>query len=203
MTVIYLIFALLVAYATNKMVNTVKLGPGMKVYSSPWQTTVKNADSIEMKGFKLNPLAEFRMEGKILSKRRYWFGRQTRISKYDFAMGWKKMSDEEVLKDFTIVQATRWYRWSSSDLKMPRYEVISSSGNMHMIPADKEIARKLRRAKIGQIVDLRGYLVNATYGEDWNWQSSLTRTDIGSHACEVFYVKEFKTVIANKDDENN
>jgi hypothetical protein len=44
--------------------------------------------------------------------------------------------------------------------------------------------------RVGQIVTLDGYLVNATGPEGRTWNSSLTRDDTGNGACELIYVEK-------------
>ena len=59
---------------------------------------------------------------------------------------------------------------------------------MHLIPADDTVARDLARVREGQIVDLRGRLVEARRVDGWRWRSSLTREDSGAGACELVFV---------------
>ena len=61
---------------------------------------------------------------------------------------------------------------------------------MHMIPADDSVARALKRVRVGDVVTLDGYLVEADKPGGWRWRSSLTRDDTGDGACEVVYVKD-------------
>ena len=201
MFVIDIIFILLVAYGVSKILGTVKLKPGIKVPNTPYQTNIVNPEKIIIKDITITPLAYFSMNGKILSKKRYWFGRETQLSKYDFAMGWKMMSDESFLENIRISQSNRWYFWKTKNMNINFDDVIFNSANMHLIPANKEIARKLQKAKIGQIIHMEGYLIKAEHASGWRWVSSLSRKDSGAHACEVVFVKEFEILISNKKDD--
>jgi hypothetical protein len=201
MFVIDIIFILLVAYGISKILGTVKLKPGIKAPNIPFQSDIVNPEEINFKDITIIPLADFSMDGKILSKKRYWFGRETKLSKYDFAMGWRKMSDENFLENIRISQSRRWYFWRAKNMNINFDDISVNSANMHLIPANKEIAKKIRRAKIGQIIHLEGYLVKAMHKSGWYWKSSLSRKDTGAHACEVFYVKEFEVLISNKKDD--
>jgi hypothetical protein len=46
----------------------------------------------------------------------------------------------------------------------------------------------------GESIDLSGYLVNVKQaeGEEFTWNSSLSREDEGGGSCEVFYVTEIR-----------
>jgi hypothetical protein len=55
------------------------------------------------------------------------------------------------------------------------------------------VARRLKDVRPGQVVRLRGYLVAVTADDGWQWRSSLSRTDTGSGACELFWVEWAET----------
>jgi len=101
------------------------------------------------------------------------------------------MSDERVLKHLSIRQTNRFYIWSASVLPIPEQEIIVSSANMHLIPADKGIGDAIGRVRVGQIVTMGGYLVRVDSRDGWHWTSSLTRTDSGAGACELVWVERF------------
>jgi hypothetical protein len=60
---------------------------------------------------------------------------------------------------------------------------------MHLIPAAPEVWTRLKRARPGQVVRLRGYLVSVTAPDGWRWDISLSRTDTGAGGCEPFRVE--------------
>jgi hypothetical protein len=125
----------------------------------------------------------------VLSTERYRFDRAAELSPVDFALGWGPMSDSKVLEAITIQQRDRWYFWSAATLPISPGAVISHSANMHMIPADPLVEKRLLAVKPGQIVELRGMLIRADGLDGWHWLSSLTRTDTGDGSCEVVWVE--------------
>ena len=76
---------------------------------------------------------------------------------------------------------------------MPPDEIVRSSANMHMIPADETVAAALRRVRRDQTVHIDGWLVQADAADGWRWRSSLTREDSGGGACELVYVCRIAT----------
>jgi hypothetical protein len=99
------------------------------------------------------------------------------------------MSDESVLQHFEIAQRNRWYYWRTDNFVIPRREVETHSANMHMIPANEDIAKQLTMIDEGDLVTLTGKLVNVSADDGWRWNSSLTRSDTGQGACELIYVE--------------
>jgi hypothetical protein len=47
----------------------------------------------------------------------------------------------------------------------------------------------LKKLRPGQIVTARGYLVDVRGPGGFTWNTSLSRTDTGAGACELFWVE--------------
>jgi len=174
--------------------ETVVLGPGIKVVEAPIQIELNNAAEIQYKGFQITPLAEFKLTGKILSRKDYSLGRESELSPTDLALGWGPMSDEAVLDNIDISQSGRWYRWWVEDFPIPRNAIETNSANMHIVPANDLVASMLDLTKQGQIIELTGYLIRVDADDGWHWQSSLTRNDTGAQACELIYVESLHVI---------
>src|SRR5664279_2678620 len=155
----------------------------------PAQTDPESAVPWSFRKHKVTPLARFELRARVLSTERYRFDRAAELSPVDFALGWGPMSDSRILGAFTIQQRDRWYFWSAAKLPIPAGDVISHSANMHMIPADPLVEKRLLAVKPGQLVELRGMLIRADGLDGWHWLSSLTRTDTGDGSCEVVWVE--------------
>lgn len=176
--------------------SDVVLGPGVKAAAAPVQNAIKFPAPIAMKEFTITPLASYSITAKILSRKNYRMGPGSALSPFDFALGWGNMSDESIISQFEIGQSGRWYNWSiPGELPIPMKEVSQSSANVHLIPASSAVKAVLGDMKQGQVVSLQGKLVRVDSADGWQWESSLTRDDTGSRACEVFYVESGFTVI--------
>ena len=137
----------------------------------------------------LTPLAGFRIEARVLSREDYALGREADFSPTDLALGWRRMREDEVLARLDISQSGRWYRYRwQGQPPLPPQEIVRSSANMHMIPANAEVARALRGVRRDDTVRIDGWLVQADAPDGWRWRSSTTREDTGAGACELVYV---------------
>lgn len=143
---------------------------------------------IRMGDFTLTPRAQFDLVARVLSTEHYRFDAGAALVPEDFALGWGRMSDSSVLKDIDISQSGRFYYWSVRQFPIPRREIETHSANMHLIPADIGVRRALGRVRVGEVVALDGYLVDASRADGWYWHTSMTREDTGAGACELFYV---------------
>jgi len=174
--------------------DSVELGPGVKVAEAPIQKSLSGEDSFAFKGYQITRLASIEIKAKILSKTAYSLGQESDLSPVDLALGWQNMSDESVLSQIDISQSNRWYHWRVQNFPIPRKEIETQSANMHLVPANELVEDMIDMAKQGQIIEITGALIRVDAGENWRWQSSLSRDDVGAHACELVYVDSFNII---------
>lgn len=149
----------------------------------------KNAAPIMKNGWKLQPLASFTVEARVLGKTAYTKDFAATVSTYDLALGWGAMSDPAMLEKFSITQGDRFYQWRYwSKIPLDDHEIKSHCANMHLIPADDAILKKLQALPTGMLIRIEGYLVEASHPRaSKKWRSSLSRDDEGEGACEILY----------------
>ena len=164
--------------------------PGVTAAGAPLQTALDGtAPAFTKAGYQVQALARFELEARVLGVERYRFDRGADLSPVDLALGWGRMSDSAVLDRITISQGGRAYFWRTPQYPIPRQEIETSSANMHLVPANDEVARQLSAVRRGHTVRLAGYLIEARGADGWRWRSSLTRNDTGNGACELIWVE--------------
>jgi len=163
--------------------------PGILVAEKPQQVDLQPSVFM-LDDYQITRKASFEIRARVLSKEPYYLNRTADLSPIDLALGWNVMSDSAVLEQIEISQSGRWYR-TKYELPPPisEQQIISNSSNMHMIPARKDIERSIKKLREGDIVRLRGYLVDVDHDSGWYWRSSMSRTDTGDGACELVYVE--------------
>ena len=163
--------------------------PGVLADGTPLQVDVQ-ASSFGMDDYQITKKARFEIHARVLSTEQYYLNREADLSPIDLALGWGVMSDQSLLEQIDISQSSRWYRWRyEGSLPVSDQQIITSSGNMHMIPATKSVERSLMKLREGDVVVLQGYLVDVDHESGWRWRTSMTRTDTGAGACEIVYVE--------------
>jgi len=133
--------------------------PGILVPGAPQQMAMAEARAWVKDEYQIKALAQFNMEARVLGKERYWLGRAADLSSIDLALGWGPMSDQKILEQLNISQSGRRYFWWARQLPLPAERINAHSANMHIIPADEDIATRLKEIRRGEIISLRGYLV--------------------------------------------
>lgn len=135
------------------------------------------------------PLAGFSVAARVLAREDYDDDREARYAPLDLALAWGRMRDDQVLSQLDISQSGRFYRYRwSGEPPLPPDELVRSSANMHLIPADASVRAALDGIDADDLVRIDGWLVQVRASDGWQWRSSLTREDAGAGACELIYV---------------
>ena len=153
---------------------------------------------IEMENYRftLTPLAEYRLSGMVVSRETYSDDWNAKVSPFDLAIVWGKLTEPEYDRYMTYDQSNRWYfyRWKA-DKPFDDSYVISHSSNNHIIPGNKNIEIAINAIRRKEKVTLEGALVNlagTVKGEKVTWNTSLSRKDTGDGSCELFYVTKVR-----------
>jgi hypothetical protein len=171
--------------------RAVERPPGVLVAAEPIQRLVQRP-AFSFGDYQLTPLAEFEVEARVLSVERYRTDGGARVSPIDFALGWGPMSDSAVLEHFRIRQGGRFFSIYPDQQAIDLQTAMLHASNMHLIPANDVMKDRLVGVKPGNIVRLRGQLVNVLGPKNFTWSSSLSRSDTGAGACELFYVESIE-----------
>ncbi|KPJ61058.1 MAG: hypothetical protein AMJ46_03570 [Latescibacteria bacterium DG_63] len=171
--------------------SPVSYGPGVLAPNEPVQEEVSVPKGFIHGDYLISHLARFEITARVLSRKNYSLGRESKLAPVDLALGWGPMSDERVVDKISVSQSGRWYRWSVKTFPIPQREIETHSANMHMIPSTPQIKRQLKRVRKGHLIECKGYLVEVNASDGFAWRSSLTRNDTGDGACEIVWVEEF------------
>ncbi|NND44289.1 MAG: hypothetical protein HKN58_03125 [Xanthomonadales bacterium] len=164
--------------------------PGVLVAEPPAQVAINAPAGFLFEGFEITPRARFNLRARVLSAKRYHLGMESKLSPVDLALGWGAMSNTAVLERIDIRQSGRWYHTRYAyPAPLPDQEIIRHSSNMHMVPAHPDVAKALKRIREGDLVRIRGQLIDVDHGSGWNWRTSLRRDDTGNGACEIVWVE--------------
>lgn len=169
--------------------RAVSYSPGVIAVADPIQTSPDTNSIFSKTSYKIEPLADFEIEARVLAAEHYHMDKFADLIPVDLALGWGRMSDEAILKDIKISQSDRFYFWHVDHFMIPREEIETHSANMHMIPANEAVEKTLNSVRVGQVIKINGYLVEAISSDGAHWRSSLTRNDTGAGACELIFVK--------------
>jgi len=166
--------------------------PGILIPEEPNQQLTNGTRTWETAKYHITALAAYEIRARVLHTESYWIDRGADLSPVDLAVGWGPMSNQSIIDQLEFWQGQRWYRYWPRKSKSPLSadEMNAHSANMHMIPANDEVKRVLKSVRAGNLVEMDGYLVQVDGPDGFNWRSSLSRTDTGAGACELFRVEK-------------
>ncbi|MFC1887267.1 hypothetical protein ACFLYK_00485 [Candidatus Cloacimonadota bacterium] len=181
-----------------------KPDPGMQRFTE----IVTDSDPIqlEQEGFKpitidmrrgsvtLQPVAEYKIAGKVLSKKKYGSTWSAKVAPYDLAIGWASLTNSEYIDKLKFSQWGRFY-FFKYEYNVPFREdyIIEHSSNNHIIPATDNLKKLLFHIKTDYLIEMEGYLVDISgkiSNKPVTWKTSLKRDDTGNGSCELFYVNK-------------
>ena len=141
----------------------------------------------------IKKLQSFKGDFRILGSKIYTSDEQAKFSPIDYAVSWGLFAEPEIARHISVNQYDRFLNWKIDRLPVPAEQAMQMVSNMHIIPATPQIAKQIQNVKRGDLVRLKGELVEI---KDKNlvWTSSLTPTDTGDGACELFRVSSIEWI---------
>lgn len=149
------------------------------------------------KGQAIEALQPFYGDFRILGYKFYDEDEQAKFSPVDFAVSWGLFSRPEIASKIAVEQYDRYLKWGMDHLPVPAEDAMKMVSNIHIVPANPTIAKQITKVKRGDLVRLKGDLVEIT-SDDLVWRSSLTPDDVGDGACEVFRVNSIEWIEKTK-----
>lgn len=156
---------------------------------APRQTAMGKTAPIDYQDLQLQPLARFEFDARLLSLAWYTRGAEADYSPVDLGIAWGRMSDSAHIDQLQWTHGTRFLNYRYMDQPpIPQRELDRSIANLHVLPADEYVLRRIEALRPGERVRGSGLLVAAKRADGWHWTSSLTREDTGNGACELIYL---------------
>lgn len=198
---ILILFSFLVVAGCNRPQPLGEDYSEINVSGEPVQILCENVKPIikQIKNGKytLFPQANYKFSGIVTSKEPYWYGWAGKVAPIDLALAWGKLAEPEISRLIKYSQGNRWYYYEyKTGCPVDNLYIMTHSANNHIIPADDNVLKAVKSIKRKEKVVLEGYLVNVKgkyKGEEFWWNTSLSRTDTGDGACEIFYVMKVKS----------
>jgi hypothetical protein len=166
--------------------------PGVLVPYEPEQSLLHPPTHWRYKDAEVIGLASFRIRARVLLTAHYWWDNESSVSPVDLTLGWRLMSNQEILDALDLYSLHRASSWRPRNdaLPAPARDITAHSANMHMVPSTDALATSLGHVQRGDLIDLRGTLVEIHQPNGGIWRSSLTREDSGNGACELVWVTD-------------
>ncbi len=169
--------------------------PGIVAPDEPVQVNLDDPPRFEAKGYTFIKRAKYAITARLLRKEIYRLDGGAGLAPVDLGVGWGPLSDSALLDQLEFSQMGRFFYWQprKADFPLPTAVLVSHMAQMHVTPATKDLEARLKKLRPGQIVTASGYLVDVLGPGGFAWNTSLSRTDTGNGACELFWVEALDT----------
>lgn len=141
---------------------------------------------------RVRPRAGFDISAVVAAAEPYSFDGGAFLSPVDLVLTWGELPREPYRGRVSYYQLSRYYFWRCRDARLDGRYIAAHSANMHLIPSTSNLARALAHVGDGDLVRLRGLLVDVEADDGFRWQTSLSREDTGPGACELVWVEELQ-----------
>jgi hypothetical protein len=141
----------------------------------------------------VRPVAQYQAMARVLGTEHYFLPSDANdVAPYDIALGWEEMSDSKLINRLRISQMERFYFYSYKDSSIRKSTISLNSANVHIVPANDAILKKVAGLHPGDIVSLKGYLADVEFSDGEKWKTSVSLGDEGAGACEILWLADIK-----------
>ena len=135
-------------------------------------------------------LATYRGVFRILARKDYQDA-AARFSPMDLAVSDGRLADPNYYPQIEVVQSNRFLSININPLPFTAKELREHVDNIHVIPGNELVARQLQQIQAGDLVRLKGYLVEVGDRKS-TWRSSLNNDATGDGACKVMRIESIE-----------
>ena len=176
--------------------------PGILIKSEPQMVLIRDPKPWKVGKSVIFPLVEFWLQGRVLCSERYDDDSLSDICPIDIGLGWGPMSDQSIIDQLDFVQGNRKLEYTPCDPDHPPPSYASLweyVKNVHTLPADDGIKKKVCSVRTGDLIELRGYLIGIQENGQWTQVSSLKKEVGEDHTtCLIFWVTHFERLNIKK-----
>lgn len=166
----------------------------------PKQTRAQGNDTITIDNYNVDVtyLAKYEITGQVINVRDYTGDSiDDLISPRDVGLCWGFLAEGNYKVEGIPGKSRQLnYKIYNKDIWLYINTILgrvnSHFSNNHLIPSDKNTNKLINKIQENDFITIEGYLVNiyaeSSSGKTYQWESSLSRNDVGDGACELLYV---------------
>jgi hypothetical protein len=167
-----------------------RVPPGILVPDAPVQQMLDPPSTFAAKEHEFEARARYDITARVLRKEIYRIDGGANLAPVDLGLGWGAMSDT------TVVDALGSRRWAVSVLEaeglasfpLTAAQTVAQAAQVHAIPADAAIERRLRSLRPGRSCGFRA-ISSTSAGRTASAGGRLSRNDTGDGACEIMWIE--------------
>lgn len=160
---------------------------GWQVQAASSAYNIANGLQPTLKSQQISVLEPFEGQFRILGSKEYTDDEQAKFSPIDYAVTRGLFTSPEIARQISIKQYDRFLNWKMARPPIDPRIATQLVSNMHIIPANPQVAAQIKRVKRGDLIQLQGDLVQIN-DQNLVWKSALDWNGIGDGACKLIRV---------------
>lgn len=169
----YLAFCILIAAGYMVYSNfPEKHGPGIVAKNKPKIENLTWQKPFTFKGATLTPVKLLDAEVRVIKREKYYFDELSKYSPIDAMIGWDEMSDEKNLEYTFFKLKNRSYSLEPTRPPLEISKIYAQSDLWHLIPSTSDVSEKLKRLRNGNVIRVKGMLVDISEASTFNFVTS-------------------------------
>lgn len=165
-------------------------GPGIIAKNEPGIERLAWQEPITYKGATIKPVKQITAEVRVIKRKHYYFDSFARYSPIDVLAGWKELSDERNLDYLYFSLDNRSYQLNYTKPPIDLSIIASQTDLWHLIPANADVENEMDEIRNGNIIYIKGMLVNIENDTDYEFVSATELDKNGSQKGFNIWVEE-------------
>lgn len=179
-------------YAAALLLSAFQVNASQSINLSP-EFNIANGLAPVDQSQKISVLEPFHGDFRILGSKEYNHDEQAKFSPIDYAVTRGLFTAPDIARQISINQYDRYLNWSMAKPPIPAQYATQLVSNMHIIPANPDIAKAIKKVKRGDLVRLKGDLVQVN-DKNLVWKSALDWNGVGDGACKLIRVNSIQWI---------
>ncbi|MCB0413354.1 MAG: hypothetical protein KDD50_03415 [Bdellovibrionales bacterium] len=145
--------------------------------------------------YTVEPLYDYTLNGLVVSMNEFEGSRgfvhslwEDDLNVADLCVVWGKNVNAEILNAFNFSNGSFTCYFSTNNSQLFNQFNQEKLSNNHLLAVNEDIREKLVKLKIGDQIQIQGWLSKYSHSGGFKRGTSTTRTDKGDGACETIYV---------------
>ena len=141
-------------------------------------------------------ISSYEAKARSLAKKKYENDLFSKISNYDFAIGWQEMSNPKLLQSANITQEDRKsyvdIDFNSNSINSID-SIFSHYSNEHIVASNIQIAKKLQKVNPGELIHIKGQILHVELSGQPIKLDNL-KDDSCQSACKMILIKDIQII---------
>jgi hypothetical protein len=165
-------------------------GPGITNPHAPETSRITWEKPFPYREYTITPLRNIEGETRVIERKRYYFDSKSEYAPVDVLVGWSDLSDERNLDHLHFSLDNRVADVEYSRPPLPVSQIYKQTALWHLVPSNEAIEKEIKKIRNGNILRIKGFIVNIDSEVDYGWRSDITPAKNEKYNNTIIWVTE-------------